>query len=144
MATFRLVNATTATNPNLHDLYLDDVGDFEWIGGDITDQEDYSRMILQRIKCRLLSWRGDWYLDQRQGTPWREQVMIKAPSISTIRRVVREVVLGTPGVERISSLDIELDSQSRTATIEIVVVADTGTIITTAQLDEPLIIEVQK
>jgi hypothetical protein len=59
-----------------------------------------------------------------------------------VRRIVREVVEGTPGVESIDTLDLSLDSTSRSLSITLVVVADTGALISTDILDQPLIVEI--
>lgn len=142
MSNLRIVLATTTDNPNIGDIYLDDSGQLEWIGMDPAETESYARMILQRVRCRLLLIRGEWYLDQRQGTPWREKVWVKGVNIVTVRRVIREVVEKTPGVDSIHSLNVTLDSSSRTLTITLVVVADTGALISTDVLDQPLIVEI--
>ena len=59
-----------------------------------------------------------------------------------VRRVVEEVVTTTPGVQSVHSLAVAIDRQTRTATITLVAIAETGDIITTDMLDEPMIIEV--
>lgn len=142
MGSLRIVTSTTAANPVEGDLYLDDSGQLEWIGGDITDQEDYSRMVLQRIRCRLLFVKGEWYLDQRQGTPWREKIWVKGVTEDTVRRVIREVVVKTPGVQSLNSLEVSIDKQTRTASISLTATSDLGTVVSTELLDEPFIIEV--
>lgn len=142
MGSLRIVTETTAANPIEGDLYLDDSGQLEWIGGDITDKEDYSRMVLQRIRCRLLFVKGEWYLDQRQGTPWREKIWKKGVNVETIKRIIRTVIEKTPGVERLDRLNVTFDSVSRTATITLTATSDLGTIVTTNILDNPFIIEV--
>jgi len=141
MGNLRIVTAPSGTNPNNGDLYLDDSGQLEWIGSDISDAEDYSRMVLQRIRCRLLLIRGEWYLDQRVGTPWREKVWVKGASIDVIRRIIEQVAEGTPGVDSVDSLELTLDATHRTMTIDLVATTDLGTVLTTADLDEPLIVE---
>jgi len=141
MSNLRIVLATTWANPTIGDLYLDDSGQLEWIGLDIADSESYARMVLQRIRCRLLFVRGEWYLDQRQGTPWREKVWVKGATLDIVRRIIRAVVEGTPGVEAIDSLDVGMDAASRRLTITFSATTDLGTIVSTAELDEPLIVE---
>jgi len=141
MSNLRIVTAPSGTNPNNGDLYLDDSGQLEWIGSDISDAEDYSRMVLQRIRCRLLLIRGEWYMDQRVGTPWREKVWVKGASIDVIRRIIEQVAEGTPGVDSVDSLELTLDATHRTMTIDLVATTDLGTVLTTADLDEPLIVE---
>ena len=56
--------------------------------------------------------------------------------------MVEEVVTTTPGVQSVHSLAVAIDRQTRTATITLVAIAETGDIITTDMLDEPMIIEV--
>jgi hypothetical protein len=141
MGNLRIVTAPSGTNPNNGDLYLDDSGQLEWIGSDISDAEDYSRMVLQRIRCRLLLIRGEWYMDQRVGTPWREKVWVTGASLDVIRRIIEQVAEGTPGVDSVDSLELTLDATHRTMTIDLVATTDLGTVLTTADLDEPLIVE---
>lgn len=141
MATLRLVTEVSATNPNLHDLYLDDSGQLEIIGLDITDATDYARSVAQSIKCRLLMVRGEWYIDQRLGTPWRERIWKKGTSETVLYRMIQDVVLGTPGVRAVDSMEIEIDASSRTATVSnLQIITEIGQIVTIAQLDEPMIL----
>jgi hypothetical protein len=142
MGSLRIVTTTTASNPVENDLYIDDSGQLEWIGGDITDKEDYSRMVLQRIWCRLRFVKGEWYLDQRQGTPWKEKIWVKGVTESTVKRVIREVVVNTPGVEALNRLDVSIDKTTRLATITITATSDLGTVVTTDILDNPFVVEV--
>jgi len=141
MSNLRLVTTPTAANPHVGDLYLDDSGQLEWIGMDINDTEDYSRMVLQRIMCRLLIIRGEWYLDQRIGTPWREKIWVKGADVDVIRQIIRTVAEGTPGVESVETVDVSLNSVNRTMAVTLVATTDLGTILTTDLLDEPLIVE---
>ena len=141
MATLRLVTEVSATNPTLHDLYLDDSGQLEIIGLDITDATDYARSVAQSIKCRLLMIRGEWYIDQRLGTPWRERIWKKGTSETVLYRMVQDVVLGTPGVRAVDSMEIEIDASTRTATVSnLQIITENGQIVTVAQLDEPMIL----
>lgn len=142
MATLRLVTAATTANPNVHDLYLDDSGQLELIGDDLLDTESYARCIAQRIKCRILLIRGEWYLDQRIGTPWKESILTKGTTATTLRRILRQVIEGTPGVKELRSLTVSMDAATRSATItQLQIEADTRILVTVADLDNPLIIE---
>lgn len=143
MAGFRLVTKVEIANPNVHDLYLDDSGQLEIIGADIIDIEDCALEIAQRVKSRILLVRGEWYIDQRVGTPWKERLLVKGATAGTIRRVLREVVLGTPGVRSIRGLSVSVDGESRTATVtDLEILTDTRAVVTIAALDAPMIIEV--
>lgn len=141
MATLRLTSSVSASNPNLNDLYLDDSGQLEIIGTDITDTSDYALAVAQTIKCRLLFIKGEWYQDQRLGTPWRERIWKKGTTRSTMYRLLNQVIKATPGVRSVESMDIDIDAASRTVTVtDLKVTTETGQVVTIDQLDEPMII----
>jgi len=141
MATLRLVTAVTVQNPNLHDMYLDDSGQLKLIGLDITDSTDYALSVAQSVKCRLLLVKGEWYIDQRLGTPWRERIWKKNTSETVLYRMIQDVVLGTPGVRAVESMQISIDASTRTATVsDLQIITETGRIVTVAQIDEPMIL----
>lgn len=137
---FRIVTATSASNPIANDLYLDDSGQLVWLGGDISDGENYARMIAQRAACRLRTVRGEWFLDQREGTPWRERVWRKGVTADMIRRVVRAVLSSTPGIEDVGSVTVDISGRS--ATIAFEAKSDMRTPVTSDMLDEPIVVEV--
>jgi len=137
----RLVTTTSTTNPNRHDLHLNEAGQLSFIGQDITDTEDYSLMVAQRIECRLSMVKGEWYLDQRLGTPWREQIWRKGVTEEVIRQIIQDVVTKTPGVQSLDKLEVELDFTTRDGTVTIWATTDMQTPLTITKLDIPFIVE---
>ena len=143
MTTIRLVTAATAANPTVHDIFLDDSGQMEFIGSDITATTDYARAIAQKVKTRWLFVAGEWYLDQRQGTPWKKRILKKGVTATTVKRVLTEVAITTPGVQEVKTLDVSVNAATRVATVtDFVAVTDTRTIVDIAALDGDFIIEV--
>jgi hypothetical protein len=141
MGSMRLVTAATVANPTLHDLFLDDSGQIEWIGGDINEAESYARMVAQRILCRILLVRQEWYLDQREGTPWRESIWRKGTTAATLKAVLSDVIEHTPGVQDLRTIDVTLNATARSATVEFEAVSDMQTMVTSAMLDAPIIVD---
>ena len=139
MGSLRLTTATSTANPNAHDLYLDESGQLEWLGGSILDRESYARMIAQRISCRIKFVRQEWYLDIREGTPWRESIWRKGATQDVIARVFRDVIEGTPGVQDLRTIDVQISG--RHATISFEAVSDRNTQVTSDQLDAPIIVD---
>lgn len=137
----KLTTTATSLNPYVHDLELDDSGQPVWIGGDITDPTDYAGMVAQRLKCRWLFLKGEWYLDQRIGTPWLQSLFRKGVSVATVKAVFRTVALGTPGVKSVSRLGATLDRVAREATIDFALVMEGNKAVTSAQLDEPFVVQ---
>ena len=141
MSSFRLVTTVTGANPTLHDLFLDDSGQLVWTGGDITDEADYARMVAQRVKCRWLQLRGEWYMDQRTGTPWYQRLLRKGANANTLRLVLTNVALNTPGIRQVDSIEVAFDAATREATVtDFQFTMDTNQQVTAAMLDEPFVV----
>lgn len=121
-------------DPQTHDLVVDDLGRLVMVGM-TADADDQAAMIAQRVRCRLLWWRGEWYLDQRQGTPWRE-ALLGRPSDERIKRALADSLLSVPGVAAVVSLTVARGA-GRSVTVTWSVRADTGAIIGPETLDLP-------
>ena len=135
----RLTRAVDADNPTVHDLMIVD-GDIAWVGLDPYDAEEQGLMIAQRIACRLLWIRGEWYLDQNQGTPWREVLWAKGTSTARKERTLRSVIESAPGVASVPVLTVTVAHAARTATVTFRAVADSGQQIGPVTLDVPFIV----
>jgi hypothetical protein len=137
MSDLKLTTATTAENPVLHDLELD--GDrLVWVGLEDGDTADAGAMIAQRAACRILLWRGEWYLDQRIGTPWK-QTLLGRITEARIKAVLRGVLLAAPGIASVVSIDVIRDTEARTARVRWIARADTGAVIGPESIDIPFV-----
>jgi len=143
MTTLRLTLVSTPTNPVVGDLYLGATGQLEMVGS-TTTLADRALEVLQRVRSRLLLIRGEWYLDQRQGTPWREAVFARGVTSDVVRRVVRAAALATPGVSTVEGVEASIDRATRTATIRLELTTDDGQRVTSDDLDHPYIVEVPR
>jgi hypothetical protein len=85
--------------------------------------------VAQGIRVRLMLIRGEWFLDQSVGTPWLENDSVTAAQAllgqafdrEKLLAACREAILGTPGVNRILSLECEFDGAARRARVRWVV-----------------------
>jgi len=123
---FKLVTATSLENP--------DIGDLEMSGGQFVPCADNTDMMVQRIKCRLLWWQGEWYQDQRQGTPW-SAIMGKGISDAKVRQTLRQLIESVPGVATVPSIEVTHAGEAATLTVEIQ--ADAGYTVTVEDLALP-------
>jgi len=142
MSGYKLVTLTSATNPVAHDLEIDDVGQLVWIGGDVKDKTSYATMVVQRLKCRWLEWQGEWYLDQRRGTPWEQAIFRKGITAARLRKVFREVALGTPGVRSVVRVAVTMDRRARQAAIDFDLTMENRAQVSSDQLDAPFIVPI--
>jgi hypothetical protein len=115
---FELVTEIDAENPVLHDLKL--------VNGQLVFLEKGLRATAQRLKIRLLFFLGEWYLDQRQGVPYWESVLVKNPNIDSIKAMFRRVIVNTPGIAGVDEISISFDRQNREAFLSFEAVTDDG------------------
>jgi len=70
-----------------------------------------------RIVARLKFFKGEWFLDTRQGMPYFTSIFVKNPELALVESIFRRAILSTPGVKTIVRMAIKLDTGSRTLTI---------------------------
>lgn len=90
----RVVLEATVSNPDIGDLYLDEFGREELV----TEMVEEVR---QRLFVRLEFFRGEWFFDTMQGTPYYEYILRKGVSDLIIRSVFLTVISGTEGVDSV-------------------------------------------
>lgn len=88
-----------------HDLALSKTGDVELVDG--------IHRIKQQIKVTLLTFLGEWFLDDTWGVPYLEKIMVKSPSRAEIENVIRAKVRDVPGVTAVPHVQVEIDAQAR-------------------------------
>lgn len=137
----KLVTEATATNPNVHDYELDDRGQPVFLEDNLSDLTSYAQSVAQRLKCRWQLMQGEWYMDQRQGTPWTQVLFRKGITVETLKLAFRKVATGTPGVRSITRLEVTIDKASRRASITYAILMESDRLVTTDQLDEPFIVD---
>lgn len=81
--------------------------------------------VAQAVRTRLALWAGEWFADTEDGTPWATDVLGKYTSL-TRDAVIKERILGTPGVRALSAYTSTFDSQARRLTIAATIVTDYG------------------
>lgn len=88
-----------------HDLTLSKDGDLV-----LTDQ---AARIAQQIKITLLTFLGEWFLDQTWGVPYLELIMIKSPNRAQVESIIRAKVRDVPGVVGVPKVQIEINAETR-------------------------------
>lgn len=69
--------------------------------------------IAQLLKNRLLSFRGEWFLNLELGLPYFEQILEKATSLSAIEGIYLKAITETPGVRDIETFRLDFDPATR-------------------------------
>lgn len=95
--------------------------------------------VIQRIRVRFRFFLGEWFLDQRLGVPYFQDILVKSPDPILISAVFRKVLLGTPGVLHVDAFSANLDRLTRVLTVNFqATLVDSTTSITA--LNEPFIL----
>lgn len=112
----------------MSDLRLTGAQDLD-LAGDRASLVTGADAVAQKIGVRLRLFRGEWFLDERVGVPYYEQVLVKNPNLVAIRSLFRRAIATTPGVEEVTSLDLTVDTAQRRAEVSFRARANDGEII---------------
>lgn len=66
--------------------------------------------IIQHLKIRLKTFKGEWFLDTALGVSYFDDVFKKNPDLTILNAVFTKIILDTPGVLSLQTLSFDLDS----------------------------------
>ena len=69
--------------------------------------------ISQHLKQRLKFYLGEWFLDNRDGVPYIQQILKKAPNPVIVDSAFKKAISETPGIISIQEYDIDINNQTR-------------------------------
>src|SRR5687768_11395985 len=113
-----LSTATDADNNVSGDLKLTPEGDLIWT-------TDVTLETAQRLRSRLRFFKGEWFLDLRQGIPYFQTIVQRADD-ATLRSIFGRVIRATPGIASLESLSFTRDRNARALSIDFVCRLDSG------------------
>jgi hypothetical protein len=96
---------------------------------------DSADKVAQQIKINLLSLLGEWFLDDRYGVPYLEEILIKNPRMSSVETILRNHISSVPNVLRITSFGLGWNRQMRTLSVEFACDTDLGPIEESVKLE---------
>jgi hypothetical protein len=68
-----------------------------------------------KLYNRLQFFLGEWFLDQRQGIPYFQEILVKNPDRAVIVRLLRRVILSVPVIASVPVVELEYDPKTRKA-----------------------------
>lgn len=96
-------------------------GDYTFGSDDDTWLINSPECVAQSVKTRFELWRGQWFLDSTEGTPYVQSVLGR-PRSDVYILAIRDRLQTTPGVSKILSFNTNNDGTTRrvtfTATID--------------------------
>ncbi|NPS37573.1 hypothetical protein [Pseudomonas aeruginosa] len=91
---------------------LDADGDYTFGGGRADFFVDSPEAVGQAVLTRLQLFKGEWFVDTSDGTPWQTEVLGENTR-ATYDMAIRNRILGTQGVEQIDNYDSEFEPNGR-------------------------------
>ncbi len=104
--------------------------DYKIIEGDIViEGADFATIesTRQRLRQKLLLWRGEWFTDRQAGFPYLQQVLGQAPRPEVVSSLIRQLVINDEGVQDIRSVSLEQDAAARRLRVAFTAVLVDGT-----------------
>jgi len=91
---------------------LDANGDYTFGQGQADFWKDVPDAPAQAVKTRLFLFQGEWFLDSREGMPWKTQVLGNRTA-PTRDPAIRSHILGSQGVKEIIEYSSTLNRDTR-------------------------------
>lgn len=105
-----------------HDVYVDpETGQL----ARLTDSD----AVLQTVKTRLLLVQQEWFVNLDAGLPWFTELMGNNPNLFKIRTYIAKQIIGTDGVDKLKTLQLNFNKAERKLDIEFEYVDVYGTTI---------------
>lgn len=122
------------------DFQLDNTGDLALSGGDLVVTHETTDEIAQHVRVRLRMFKGEWFLNLDEGTPYYDEILEKGVDDGRVGNIIKQVILGTPGVAALNTFSIQLDRVTRTLNVRFEAVTDSGHVFSSADYG-PFIVE---
>jgi len=133
----RLTTNVSLENPVEGDLELVDAQIV--LFGDRANADEFREAVAQDLRTRLKFFKGEWFLDQFEGVPYFENILVKAPDPAVIKSIFRDAILNTPHIVSVNNLVLLVDASTREASLEFVANTDDGSVIISADF-KPFIV----
>lgn len=96
----------------MKDLKLNADGDLAIIGFDLALVEGRDQ-VAQRLKTRLKTFLGEWFLDVTRGVPYFEDILVKAPDMTRVNAIITQQILLDPEITSVISFASSFDPSTR-------------------------------
>lgn len=100
-------------------------GDAIWINGPLTREGvtgPFTENVAQRLRIRLLTFEGEWFLDTTYGVPYWQRILGQKPTKSAIDQILQQEVLSENGVKEIVSFTSSFVNRQYSASFQVRVV----------------------
>jgi hypothetical protein len=86
--------------------------DIEFVNGElslVSGVEEYS----QNLGIRMRFFKGEWFLDQREGVPYFEEILGQKPRLNIVSSIYRDIIENTEGFISLEEFNTDYDTATR-------------------------------
>lgn len=95
------------------DIKLDNSHDLIYEGGDLKLTLNQSESLAQRLKVKLLTFRGEWFLNDTLGIPYYQSIFRAGVSKATVDTIFLRAISSEPEVIQVLDFDSSMDNTNR-------------------------------
>lgn len=96
-----------------YDLKLNKSGDLAIDDSGLITVFDGAERVAQQVRVTLKTFLGEWFLDTSFGVPYLDSIFVKTPNRAEIEAIFRARIADVPGVEKITSMTLQIDREIR-------------------------------
>lgn len=79
----------------------------------VNDFVEDKDVVLLAVKSRLQFFKGEWFLDTEDGTPYFQDILVKPARLRLIEGIMKRRILETPGIVELNSFELNFDRATR-------------------------------
>lgn len=95
------------------DIKLSEGHDIQVVDGDFILTESESESLTQRLTIKLLTFQGEWYLNNSEGIPYYQSILGKNRAKETIDNIFKDAIIEEPEVVSLVSFRSSIDNARR-------------------------------
>lgn len=105
-------------------------GDLDISTGNLQVNQSIAQCTAWKLSNLFGFFKGEWFLDQRQGVPYFQYVMVSNPQLRLIGNLFRLVALSAPGVASVTAVQLDFTPRARTLVATIACQTNEGATLT--------------
>ena len=78
----------------------------------------------QRIRTRMQTFMGEWYLNEEMGVPYFQEVLVKNPDVARVRALLLAALLSVEGVKQVTKFNVAFIPGDRRFTVDFHCISD--------------------
>jgi hypothetical protein len=104
--------------------------DIQVFGKDLRIIPEKSEAVAQRLKIKLLFFKGEWFLNTEFGVPFYQRIFTKGITKGQVDNIFRNQILDTDGVLSIITFESTFNNSSRAYSLTFSCKVESGEIVT--------------